>query len=556
MLTRLSIRDIVLIDKLDLELCDGLTVLTGETGAGKSIVLDSLGLALGSRADRSIVREGAGTGSVSARFELPPDHTVAEILDEHGLIFDGDLLLRRTIGTDGRSRAFVNDEPIGITLLRRIGAALVEIHGQMDQHGLMDTKTHRGILDAMGELDALADDVAGAYAAWREAVRTLDTARQAADQAGREEAYLRHRRDELEKLAVEPGEEARLAGTRQRLMDRDKLIETLRDALDHIAGQGGAVERLGIAQRRMDRSSEPMKEALAAATAAIERALIEASEAESTLSALLEDAFAEDGQLEAIEDRLFAIRDVARKYRLQVEDLPDVLAETIDALDMMEAGERRLSDLANVVDTARTGYIEYAKQLTEQRQLTADELAKTVTSELAPLKLDRARFRVSLVPIEEDEFGPNGCERVAFEISTNPGQPFGPLGKIASGGELSRLMLALKVVLSSSQTTHSMVFDEVDSGIGGATADAVGERLARLAHDKQVLVVTHAPQVAARAQQHLTVLKRVRGGQASVQVTVLSEVQRRNEIARMLSGAKVTEAARAAADSLMLAAAE
>jgi len=556
MLTRLSIRDIVLLEKLDLELGDGLTVLTGETGAGKSIILDSLGLALGGRAERSIVREGARLGSVSARFELPQDHAVAGIFEEHGLLFNGDVLLRRSIGNDGRSRAFVNDEAIGISLLRRIGSALVEIHGQMDQHGLMDTKTHRGILDAVGELEPLGEEVAEAYSAWREAVRALETARQCADRVGREEAYLRHRRDELDRLAVEPGEEVRLADARQRLLERDKLIEILREALEQVAGQGGAVERLAIAQRRMDRVSEPIKALLATASAAVERALIEAGEVECTLKALLEDAFGEEGRLETIEDRLFALRDVARKYRVQVEDLPAVLAETIDALDMLDAGERHLDVLSASVDEARARYCQCAARLSEQRQATAVSLAAAVTAEFAPLKLERARFRVALCPLNDDEFGPHGRERISFEIATNPGQPFGALSKIASGGELSRLMLALKVVLSRSQTTHSMVFDEVDSGIGGATADAVGERLSRLAADKQVLVVTHAPQVAARADQHLTVTKCVSGGKTSVNVAVLDECERRDEIARMLSGARITEAARAAADSLMLAAAE
>lgn len=551
MLRSLSIRDIVLIERLELGFGPGLTALTGETGAGKSIILDSLGLALGGRSDRALVRSGAEQGSVVAEFE-PRDPTALEaLLHENGIPFEGELILRRVVTADGRSRAFVNDTAVSTALLRQVGELLVEVHGQFEQRGLMNPQAHRGILDAFAGLGDLVAAVRTAHAAWRKAESRLAGLKEDLATAQREEDYLRHRERELADLDPKEGEEEELATRRQSLMSREKLMTALGEALAAVSGNGGALERLGAAERKLERSAGMAPELIEPAVAALGRALVEVGEAEAVIEAALRGLEGDGGTLEEVEERLFALRDAARKHRVPVDALPGLLAETRTLIERIDAGAGGVEAAEREVAAARAAYREAAQALSKARAEAAAQLAAAVMAELPPLKLERARVRVQLEPLPEEAWGPEGAERVAFEVSTNPGQPFGPLGKIASGGELSRFMLALKVVLARLDSAGTLIFDEVDAGIGGATAAAVGERLARLGLERQVLVVTHAPQVAACADHQCSVSKHVEGTRTRVAVRELEASERRDEIARMLAGAEITDAARAAAESLM-----
>jgi DNA repair protein RecN (Recombination protein N) len=552
MLLSLSIRDIVLIERLDLEFAAGLTVLTGETGAGKSIILDALGLVLGERAERGLLRAGATQGAVAACFQPPGDHAAQALLRAQDLgSGEVEIVVRRSLGADGRSRAFVNDAPVSGATLRGLGDLLVEVHGQMDQRGLTDTKSHKAALDAFAGHDHLLAATRTAFDVWRRLDRAILERRAAIEQARRDEDYLRHRLIELEELRVESGEEERLADERTRLLHKDKLVGSLDQALAELAGNDGALAKLGAAERRLLRAPEAAAERLKPALQALERALIEAGEAEAAIAAALRDVAAEERSLEAVEDRLFALRDAARKHRVAVDDLPGLLDRTRDELAGIDAGAEALADLERDVRAAREHYLEAAASLHDSRTAASADLVRLVMAELPPLKLERTRLEIVVEPVGEHEAGPEGMDRVAFLVSTNPGQPLGPIAKIASGGELSRLMLALKVVLARAAAAETMIFDEVDTGIGGATADAVGERLARLAAERQVLVVTHAPQVAARADHHFKVEKLTDDAGATVVVRRLGVGERRDEIARMLAGAEVTDAARAAASSLL-----
>jgi DNA repair protein RecN (Recombination protein N) len=552
MLVSLAIRDIVLIDRLDLEFAPGLTVLTGETGAGKSIVMDALGLVLGSRAERSLVRTGIAQGGVSACFQPPSDHAAQALLRSQDLLTaDAEIVVRRSLGADGRSRAYVNDSAVSGGTLRELGDLLVEVHGQMDQRGLTDSRNHRRVLDAFAGHDRLLAATRAAHAAWRELEAAIAERRAAIDRARRDEDYLRHRLDELEELAAERGEEESLAQERARLLHKEKLVSTLDQALADIAGQEGATARLGAAERRLLRAPDVAKDLLQPVLQSLERALIETAEAEAQIEGVLREVAAEDRPLEAIEDRLFALRDAARKHRVAVDDLPALLGQTKQELDGIDAGAEALAELEREARAAKRRFAETADALSASREVAAAELQRLVAAELPPLKLERARMEVRIETVADAEAGPEGRDRVAFLVSTNPGQPLGPIAKIASGGELSRLMLALKVVLARAAAAETMIFDEVDAGIGGATADAVGERLARLAAERQVLVVTHAPQVAARADHHYKVEKLTDDAGATVRVRRLGAAERRDEIARMLAGAEITEAARAAATSLL-----
>ncbi|MCB1884294.1 MAG: DNA repair protein RecN [Geminicoccaceae bacterium] len=553
MLRSLAIRDIVLIERLDLEFNRGLTVLTGETGAGKSIILDGLGLALGGRADRGLVRGGAAQGSVTAAFEVPEGHPALAILEGQGLPADGDLVLRRVVTADGRGRAYLNGEPVSASALRRVGDALVEVHGQMDQRGLQDPRTHGALLDALGGHGPRVAATAAAFARWRGLARAFEARRDEVAKARAEEDYLRHRLAELEDLAPEAGEEERLAGLRARLVHREKTAEALAEVARGVSGGGGALALVAAAQRRLERGVDVEGAGLGTLAAALDRALIELGEVEEALAEAERGLDDREASLEAVEDRLFALRDAARKHRVPVAELPALAEATRAAIAGIDAGSDRLCYAGREAEAARLAYLEEARRLSGLRAKAAVGMAASVRAELRPLKLERAALRVRLDPLSEDAAGAGGLERVAFEIQTNPGQPFGPLAKVASGGELSRLMLAMKVVLARIEAAPTLIFDEVDAGVGGATAAAVGERLARLASERQVLVVTHAPQIAARARDHLSVVKAVRDETTTVEVRRLPPAQRRDEIARMLAGAEVTDAARAAAASLMAA---
>jgi DNA repair protein RecN (Recombination protein N) len=560
MLTALSIRDVVLIDHLDLSFGPGLTVLTGETGAGKSILLDSLGLALGVRAESGLVRAGCDQASVAACFSLSPGHPVLALLTNQGLEAEDEIVLRRLVTKDGRSRAFINDQPAGVALLRRIGALLVEVQGQHDQMGLADPASHTMLLDLFGVPSDVRDIVAAAWRAWRQAVHRLESARAAIESARRDEEWLRHAVDELATLAPRLNEEDQLVADRHRLQQNERQAEAIAAAIAELTprdrrGASGPAAVLRSASRGLQRlvpahladQTNPAREALAA----LERAEEALAEADGILSRLAADADADPRMLEQTEERLFALRAAGRKHGVLVAELPALLDTLSERLAHLVSGEAELIDLDRAARETRAHYVASTRELTGVRRAAADRLRDAVMAELPPLRLDKARFFVEVTDSAESAWGAGGADQVRFLIATNPGQEPGPLAKIASGGELSRLMLALKVVLSAGSTVPTLVFDEVDSGVGGATAASVGERLARVAETVQVLVVTHSPQVAARGAAHFRVSKAAKGARTATTVEPLSKRDRREEIARMLAGERVTAAARAAAEDLL-----
>ncbi|GBD43840.1 DNA repair protein RecN [bacterium HR40] len=548
MLSTLVVRDFVLIDRLELAFGPGLTVLTGETGAGKSIVLDALGLALGGRAERSMVRRGAAQTQVTAGFTLPAGHPVFELLAAQGIDAAGEeILIRRQVSGDGRSRAWIEDVAVGNSLLRRIGSLLVEIHGQHASRALDEPGFHRDILDRFGGHEGLRRQVRTAFEDHRAARHRLAALEAQLEQTRQEREELERLVQDLEDLAPRPGEEEELAERRRQAMNREKLASLLGE-VGTLLSQ--AVERLGGAERRARRALE-FDSTLASAVAAIERAAIEVGEAEAQFGAALERVRQDTGLLEKAEARLFALRDAARRYRCRVEELPQRLEAAKARLGALAAADPALAEARRIMERCERALQDAVSALSRARREAAERLAAAVASELPPLRLDRARFRVALDPLPPERWGPEGGERVRFEAQTNPGQPFDALDRIASGGELARFMLALELVIARLYPATTMIFDEVDSGIGGATAAAVGERLARLARERQVLVVTHAPQIAARADRHLRVEKQESPEGVSVRVEVLGDSGRREELARMLAGLEVTEAARAAASSLL-----
>ncbi|TCS62203.1 DNA repair protein RecN [Varunaivibrio sulfuroxidans] len=554
MLRTLSIRDVVLIDRLDLTFGIGLGVFTGETGAGKSILLDSLGLALGARAEARLVRGGAAQAVVSAEFDLPQEHSVLDMLAEHGIAVGRDepLVLRRVLAGDGRSRGYINDQAVSVSLLRRIGDELVEIHGQFDNQRLLNTSVHRVLLDAYGGHGDLLAAVGAAHRDWRAAVDARKRAVDALEEARRDEEFLRHALGELDDIAPEPGEESELSRQRQGMMNGEKLLEAMNQAAKDL-GQGRGVERM---LRDAVRALEPMVEktegALKAVLEPLELAQENISEALLQLERASQRVDLDPNHLEQLEERLFALRALARKHNVTVDDLA-VLRETIAArLAEVDDGDAGVRKLTHAQAAARKAYEDAAAALSAARVAAADTLSHAVMAELAPLRLGAARFSVIVAGGgDADAWGEGGWDRIAFEVATNPGAPPGPLGKIASGGELSRFMLALKVVLSKADPVPTLIFDEVDSGIGGAAAAAVGQRLARMADEVQVLVVTHSPQVAARGENHWRVSKSAAPEGVRTRVEELSRADRQEEIARMLAGERVTDEARAAADSLL-----
>jgi DNA repair protein RecN (Recombination protein N) len=551
MLAALSIRDVVLIERLALTLNAGLCVLTGETGAGKSILLDALGLALGSRGDSTLVRHGSDQASVTAEFDLPDDHPAIALVREQGLEVEDSLVLRRVVTADGRSRAYVNDQAVGVTLLRRLGETLVEVHGQFDTHGLLNPQTHRSVLDAYAGLQTPLAQVAAAWRAWRQVEAARKDAAAEIGRARAEEEYLRHSVAELDQLEPRAGEEEELAETRSVMMHREKVVEAMNSAFAELAGERGAERGLNGAQRALMRVVDKAGGRLEPVIGALDRALAEVADAVATLQALSSDEDLDPRGLEKLEERLFALRAVARKHNIEVDKLALLQEDMSRRLNLIEDQGDALERLAREAALARDAYLEAAKRLSGWRREAAAKLDIAVSKELPPLKLDKARFTTTVEPLEESAWGPDGIDRVAFLVATNPGSPPGQINKIASGGELARFMLALKVVLAQVGTVPTLVFDEVDTGIGGAVAAAVGERLSKLGRDRQVLVVTHSPQVAARGAHHLKVQKQATEERVTTEVVELSDRQRREEIARMLSGAKITEEARAAADSLI-----
>ncbi|AWN45516.1 DNA repair protein RecN [Methylobacterium terrae] len=555
MLVQLAIRDIVLIDKLELNFREGLSVLTGETGAGKSILLDAFTLALGGRGDGRLVRQGEAQGQVTAVFDVPADHPARTLAAAADIDTEGDLILRRIQVADGRTRAFVNDQPVGVQVLRAIGAALVEIHGQHDDRALSDSTTHRAILDAFGGLGSRQAAVADGARRVRQARTALAEHRARVEAARKEVDFLRHAVEELAALDPKPGEETELAERRTAMQQGEKVARELNEALDAVAGQGSPTAHLSAALRKLERRAAQAPGLVEPSINALDNALVALDEARTSLEDALQAAEFDPRELERVEERLFGLRAAGRKYNVAVDDLAALRQRYEGDVAVIDAGEEALGRLEADLATADAAYLEKAQSLSKGRRKAAAALDKAVQAELPPLKLERARFITEIVTDPEAR-DPAGLDRVEFWAQTNPGTRPGPMMKVASGGELSRFMLALKVVLADKGSAPTLIFDEIDTGVGGAVADAIGARLARLSARVQTVAVTHAPQVAARASTHFLIAKEaVKGSdRVATRVKPLAAMPRQEEIARMLAGATVTEEARAAAARLLQAA--
>jgi DNA repair protein RecN (Recombination protein N) len=555
MLSRLSIRDIVLIDRLDIDFAKGLAVLTGETGAGKSILLDAFALALGGRGDQMLVRQGVEQGQVSAVFDIARDHPARALLAADDIPAEDELILRRVQLADGRTRAFVNDQPVSVQVLKQVGSALVEIHGQHDERALVDAGTHRQLLDAFGGLEEQMAKVGTLWEARRQAQAAADAHRAEVERAKREGDWLRHAVEELNKFSPQAGEETALAERRTAMMQAEKVAEDLREAHEVIAGASSSVPALSGVIRRLERRAAQAPSLVEPTVKALDAALTALDETRGHLEAALRTADFDPAELERIEERLFALRAAGRKYNVPVDELAALASKYNVDIALIDAGEDKLKALEVAGMQAEAAYRAAAQVLSQARGKAAAALDKAVNSELKPLKLERAKFSTQ---IDSDlaAAGPDGIDRVEFWVQTNPGTRPGPLMKVASGGELARFLLALKVVLADRGSAPTLVFDEIDTGVGGAVADAIGMRLATLARGVQVLAVTHAPQVAARADRHYLITKDAleKGKRVATRVTELASERRREEIARMLAGAEITNEARAAAERLIKAA--
>ena len=552
MLARLSIRDVVLIEQLELQFSHGFTILTGETGAGKSILLDALSLALGARGDGSLVRHGQAQGQVTAVFELPPGHAAHALLAGQDIEIGDELILRRVQLADGRTRAYVNDQSVSAQALRSLASSLVEIHGQHDERALTDPATHRALVDACGRLEAQVAATREAFLALREVEQALEAERARVSAAEAEADFARHAHEELSRLAVQPGEEEALAIRRQAMMQGEKVAADIREAGEHLAGDASVLPILLSVSRRLQRRMPQAPGLIEPSVKALDEAIEALESATRAVEEAIEASAFEPAELERCEERLFALRAMARKYGASVADLPARAQKFADDLARLDAGREEVERLTEVLALAKADYAVAAGALSAARERSARELEKAVMAELPPLKLERAEFTVELGR-DEALVSANGYDRVEFLVRTNPGARAGPLMKVASGGELARFLLAIKVRLSERGTAPTLVFDEIDTGVGGAVADAMGQRLARLAARAQVLAVTHAPQVAARAQSHYRIAKSAagRGERVVTRVARLGANERREEIARMLAGAEITHEARAAALSLI-----
>jgi DNA repair protein RecN (Recombination protein N) len=555
MLTRLSIRDIVLIDRLDIDFAAGLAVLTGETGAGKSILLDAFALALGARGDQALVRQGAEQGQVTAVFEVERAHPARALLKANDIPAEDQLILRRVQFADGRTRAFVNDQPVSVQVMKELGTVLVEIHGQHDERALVDAATHRRLLDAFGAMEADAAKVERMWEARRETQAAAQAHRAEVERAKREGDWLRHAVDELGALSPQTAEEITLVERRTGMMQAEKVAEDLRDAHEVIAGANSSVPVLAGVIRRLERRSAQAPQLVEPTVKALDTALTALEETRSHLEQALRTADFDPAELERIEERLFALRAAGRKYNVPVDELAALAARYKSDIALIDAGEDRLKVLEKSAAQAEAEYRAAADKLSKARLKAATALDKAVNGELKPLKLERAKFSTEIVS-DAAAAGPNGIDRVEFWVQTNPGTRPGPLMKVASGGELARFLLALKVVLADRGSAPTLVFDEIDTGVGGAVADAIGVRLAKLASGVQVLAVTHAPQVAARADRHYLISKDAleKGRRVATRITEVAAERRREEIARMLAGAEITNEARAAAERLIKAA--
>lgn len=555
MLTHLSVRNVVLIDRLDLDFGPGLTVLTGETGAGKSILLDALSLALGMRADSGLVRSGQKEAAVTAAFTFPPTHPIADILAEHGYDFDGDLIVRRTLSSDGRSRAFINDMPVSVAFLRELGDRIVEIHGQFASHRLLNPATHLDTLDAYGRLTTLKDSVRHAYELWHFHRLERDRAEQELLLAQKEEVFLRESVQDLDRLNPEPDEEERLVARRTALMNAEKILTALGTTVGLLSDEeSGAVSVLNRALAELEHADTWSGGSLTDSTARLSEALSLIEDVRSSVEQAGE-RFGDIAELPAIDDRLFALRDMARKHQVSIAELASLRDRLSDQLHRLECGAEALAELKQREATARQEYIDRATELSHARRQAANRLDASLAQELPALKLGKATFQTDLKSLDEADWSETGRDSALFLVSTNAGTPPAPIHKVVSGGELARFMLALKVNLATAMESETLVFDEVDTGIGGATASAVGARLKKLAQTCQVLTVTHSPQVAAYGDTHLTVQKAETAGTVTTTVTSLDPDSRLQEVARMLSGETITSTAHTMARELLTAAA-
>jgi DNA repair protein RecN (Recombination protein N) len=552
MLVRLSVRDIVLIDRLDIEFSDGLAALTGETGAGKTILLDAFALALGARGDGSLVRHGAEQGQVTAVFDLAREHPAIALARRAEIDAAERLILRRVQYGDGRTRALVNDQPVSVQTLRALGNAIVEIHGQHDERALVDTAAHRALLDAFGGLGQEAATVTKLHAALVGAVAAAESGRELVAATRRDRDYLAHAHDELSRLAPQIEEEEALSRRRAALQQAQKIADDLAEVHEALLGQASPSPALSALLRRFERRTEQVREVVEPIVSALGKALDSLDEAGAAIEAVVSATVFEHGELERVEERLFALRAASRKYSVPVNALPAHAADYAAKLAVMDASEERLAALERAVSVALAAYEAAAAKLSGRRLAAAKRFDREVMAELGPLKLEQARF-MTRVETDRTARSPFGFDRVEFHVQTNPGTRPGPLMKIASGGELSRFLLALKVVAAGRGSAPTLIFDEIDAGAGGAVADAIGQRLARLAERVQVIGVTHAPQVAARAARHYLIIKEPvdQGRRMTTRVDALGSIERREEIARMLAGETITQEARAAAERLL-----
>ncbi len=551
MLTRLSIHNVVLIERCELEFAPGLSVLTGETGAGKSILLDALGLALGLRAESGLLRAGATQASVTAEFTLDDAPEAQALLKELDLETGETLILRRTLSMDGKSRGFVNDNSVSLNALRSLGDALLEVHGQHDQRGLLSARTHQDTLDRYGDLDAPRRVVGDAWRHWKATLAALDALRRELESIKQEQGYLQFMHTELSKMQPQPGEEESLSLQRTTMMQSEKLAEILQDVIRELNPQKPVASSLGVAERILSRSALNADGKFRPILEHLERAQAELQEAQSQLEKLSQHCTYDPQKLERMEERLFALRAAARKYNMPVEELPGLLAQVSAKLAAIDTQAEREAALAKQAEEAKTAYQKVAEKLSGKRKLAAKKLETAMLKELAPLKMESVGFRVAMEALPQEQWGVSGMDSARFEAATNKGSAFAPLHKIASGGELSRFMLALKVALSRVTSAPVMIFDEIDAGTGGAVADAIGARLALLGKTQQVFVVTHLPQVAAKGDMHLRVSKEEKKGATFTRVETLDKQGREEELARMLAGAQITAEARKAAQRLM-----
>ena len=551
MLKSLSVRNVVLIEALNLDFSDGLSVFSGETGAGKSILLDSLGLLLGNRAEVGLIRSGADKLTVSGVFELADkNNPFFGICAENEIETDDEIIIKRSLTTDGKSKIWLNDQPITLRLLKELGQYLVEVHGQFDNQGLLNQSTHLSVLDTFGGYADELSELSGSFCKYKNLQKQLKNAEQALADAAGEEDNLRHWTDELEKAKVKKGEEDELNRKRNELMHAEKIIESLNTAYSALqeCNMASAIQRAQSALAKVNTLTENKFSEI---DEELNTALIQLNDAVSRLEEANSEISLDAGEADNVEERLFALKALARKHRVNIDDLPDVLIDFKAKLAAIDKGGSDIAELHDAVAKARAEYVEQAAKVTQLRQKTAQILDAAVMAELPPLKMEKAKFVTEIKPLSEPEWNERGCDAVCFTVATNPNSPQGPLSKIASGGELARFMLALKVNLAQKSSVETLVFDEVDSGIGGATAQAVGERLSRLAQKVQVLVVTHSPQVAAFSNNHFKVSKSTENNVTQTRVEQLSAENKKEEIARMLSGEQISDEARAAAEVLI-----